>query len=90
MDDRSSILGRGRELFLRHRVQDWLWGPTSLLSNGTLSPGVKWPGREADHSPPSSTEVKNAWSYNSTSRICLHGFVLSKGQGQLCLLLAEQ
>jgi hypothetical protein len=25
---------------------------------GGLSPGVKWPGREADHSPPSSAEVK--------------------------------
>jgi hypothetical protein len=24
------------------------------------------PGREADHSPPSSAEVKNAWSYAST------------------------
>jgi hypothetical protein len=31
-----------------------------------LSPGVKRPGREADHSPPSSAEFKNAWSYNST------------------------
>jgi hypothetical protein len=28
--------------------------------------GVKRPGREADHSPPSSAEVKNAWSYTST------------------------
>jgi hypothetical protein len=28
-------------------------------------PGVKRPGREADHSPPSSAEVKNAWSYTS-------------------------
>jgi hypothetical protein len=27
-------------------------------------PGIKQPGREADHSPPSSAEVKNAWSYN--------------------------
>jgi hypothetical protein len=27
---------------------------------------VKWPGREADRSPPSSAEVKNAWSYTST------------------------
>jgi hypothetical protein len=27
---------------------------------------VKWPGSEADHSPPSSAEVKNAWSYSST------------------------
>jgi hypothetical protein len=25
---------------------------------GSLSLGVKWPGREADHSPPSSAEVK--------------------------------
>jgi hypothetical protein len=28
-------------------------------------PGGKRPGREADSSPPSSAEVKNAWSYNS-------------------------
>jgi hypothetical protein len=33
---------------------------------GALSLGVKRPGREADHSPPSSAEVKNAWSYTST------------------------
>jgi hypothetical protein len=26
---------------------------------GALFPGVKRPGREADHSPPSSAEVKN-------------------------------
>jgi hypothetical protein len=29
-------------------------------------PGVKRPGREADHSPQSSAVVKNAWSYTST------------------------
>jgi hypothetical protein len=29
-------------------------------------PGVKRSGREADQSPPSSAEVKNAWSYTST------------------------
>jgi hypothetical protein len=28
--------------------------------------GVKWQGREADHSPTSIVEVKNAWSYTST------------------------
>jgi hypothetical protein len=33
--------------------------------SGVFPPGVKWPGREADHSPPSSAEVKNAWRYNS-------------------------
>jgi len=29
---------------------------------GSLSMGVKWPGREADRSLPSRAEVKNAWS----------------------------
>jgi hypothetical protein len=33
---------------------------------GALSPEVKRPGREADHSPPSSAQVKNAWNYTST------------------------
>jgi hypothetical protein len=33
---------------------------------GSLSPRVKWPGRRADHSPPSSADVKNSRSYTST------------------------
>jgi hypothetical protein len=33
---------------------------------GALFPGIKRPGREADHSPPSSADVKNAWNYTST------------------------
>jgi hypothetical protein len=49
-----------------------------------ISLGAKRPGREADHSP--SAEVKNAWSYTSTSLIRLHGVVL-KAQGQLYLCL---
>jgi hypothetical protein len=44
---------------------------------GALSLGVKRPEREADHSPPSSAEVKNAWSYTTTLPIRLHGVVLS-------------
>lgn len=31
------------------------------------------PGREADHSPPSSAKIKNVTSYTSTSAIRLHG-----------------
>jgi hypothetical protein len=31
------------------------------------SPGVKRPAREADHSPPSSDEVKKMWIYTSTA-----------------------
>jgi hypothetical protein len=33
---------------------------------GALSPGAKRPGREADHSPPTSAEVKNTWIYTPT------------------------
>jgi hypothetical protein len=38
-----------------------LWSPPILLSNGYRGafPGLKRPGREADHSPPSSAEVKS-------------------------------
>jgi hypothetical protein len=43
---------------------------------GALSLGIKLPGREANHSPPSSAEVKNAWSYISTPPIRLRGAVL--------------
>ena len=35
-------------------------------------PGVKRPRREADHSLPSSAEVKNQWSYTSVPPICFH------------------
>jgi hypothetical protein len=32
---------------------------------GALSPEVKRPGCEADHSPPTSAEVKKTWVYTS-------------------------
>jgi hypothetical protein len=31
-------------------------------------PGLKRQGREADHSPPASAEVKKTWIYTSTPR----------------------
>jgi hypothetical protein len=34
-------------------------------------PGTERPGREAEHSPPSSAEVSNAWSYTSTPQYAL-------------------
>jgi hypothetical protein len=55
-------------------------GPTQPLIQWVpraLSLGVKRPGREADHSPPTSDKVKYAWSYTSTSPTRLHGVVLS-------------
>jgi hypothetical protein len=55
----------------------------------SLSPGVKQLGHEVYHSPASSAEVKNAWSYTTTPpyifmvwclimyRICLHDMIFS-------------
>jgi len=43
---------------------------------GALSLGLKWPRHEADHSPPSSAKIKNAWSNTSAPPIRLHGVVL--------------
>jgi len=47
---------------------DWPWGPPSLLYNGyQVFPGGKErPGHEANHSPPSSAEVLEEYSYTST------------------------
>jgi len=55
-------------------------GPTQppiLWVSGALFAGLKVPGREAGHSPPSDAKVKIAWSYTSTSPIRLHSMVLN-------------
>jgi hypothetical protein len=63
MDDRGSRVrfpSEAGNFSIHHRVQNGL-GPTQLaiqLVPGALSLGVKRPGREADHSPPSSAEVE--------------------------------
>jgi hypothetical protein len=48
------------------------WVPRALFL------GVKRPRREADHSPPSSAEVKNAWSYTSTPQYVFMAWCLVK------------
>jgi hypothetical protein len=48
------------------------WGPTWSPAENILtsvSPGVKQLGHEAEHSLPSSAEVKNVWSCNSTPQV---------------------
>jgi hypothetical protein len=40
--------------------------PPNQCAPGDLSLWVKRPGREADHSPPASAEVKKIWIYTST------------------------
>jgi len=64
---------------LRHCIQTGTGAtlPHILWVPGALTPGVKHPGHEPDHSPPCSAEVKNAWRYTSTPLIHLQGVVLN-------------
>jgi hypothetical protein len=59
LDSRDSIPCRG-DFCSSSKRADRLWGPHSILYNryNGCFPGVKRAGREADHSPPSSSEVK--------------------------------
>jgi hypothetical protein len=54
---------------------------------GTLSLGVKRPGREADHSPPSCTEFKECLELTSTPQYAFMALCSVKAQGQLYLYL---
>jgi hypothetical protein len=59
----------GSRILISPYCPDRLWGPLNLLSNaywGVFPRGVKQQGREADHSPPTSAEVKKMWIYTST------------------------
>jgi hypothetical protein len=59
----------GARFLSSSRRPDRLWGPPSLLPNGygmRSFAGGKAAGREADHSPPTSAEVKNTWIYAAT------------------------
>jgi hypothetical protein len=59
LDDRGSTPGRGSYGILSLRRVQTGYGthPITCLQEGYYS-GARRPGREADHSPPSSTEVK--------------------------------
>jgi hypothetical protein len=82
LDDRMSgvrIPAMAENFSVHHHVQNGsgIHPPSYPMGIGSSFPGVKRPGREADHSPPTSVEVKNAWSYISTLPRRLHGVVLS-------------
>jgi hypothetical protein len=68
---------------LQHHVQTGSGAhPVSYpLSNGALSLGVKRPGREAGHSPPSTSEVKECVELylHSTNTPSWRGAYLSTG-----------
>jgi hypothetical protein len=56
------------------------------MGTGGSFPGVKRQGREADHSPPTSAEVKKMWIYTSTPPfVFMAECLISYAQGQLYL-----
>jgi hypothetical protein len=52
--------------------------PPTQRVPAAFSPLVKRPGREADHPPPSSAEVKNAWRYVSAPQYVFMAWYLVK------------
>jgi hypothetical protein len=84
------------------RVPAWTWNfslhhsrvrtdsgahPASYpMSARALSLGVKRSERETHHLPPSSVEVKNTWSYTSTTQYAFMAWCSVKAQGQFYLL----
>jgi hypothetical protein len=52
---------------------------------GALSPGVKRQGREADHSPPTSAEVKKMWIYTSPHTPSWRGALLLRHRDNFTL-----
>jgi hypothetical protein len=58
----------GQEFSLLHVVQtgSGVHSDSYPMGTGGSFPGVKRSGREADHSPLTSAEVKKTWVYTST------------------------
>jgi hypothetical protein len=70
LDDRGAgvRVPKGQEFCLLHVVQTGSGGTQTPIQweQEALSPGVKRPGPEADHSPATSDEVKKTWVYTSS------------------------
>ena len=83
----------GAKIFPSLKRGDGLWGSVPSVP-GIISSGLKRPGREDDHLPPSSAEVKNEWSYTSCPPLCPCGlcrdnFAFSIRQCQVRLFVSH-
>ena len=67
--DRGSTAGRNKRCVSPPTVQRGSGDQRafSSIGNGPFSLGLKWAGHEAHHSPESTVEDKNEWSYTSTT-----------------------
>jgi len=78
LDNRGFKTQQGQDIFLLSTPSRPLLGPTrppvQYVQCFFFPNRVKRPGRNVNHSPPSSEEVKNDRSYTSSSPICLHAW----------------
>jgi hypothetical protein len=77
LDDQGSISGRATKSSLLHRVQiaSGVHTASYPMGTGDSFPGVKRPGKQADHSPAFSAEIKNGGAIPSLP-VRLHGVAL--------------
>lgn len=82
----------GVEIFLFSRLPIWFWGPPSLLSRGIgdLPVGLKRPGSQVDHIPPSSAEAKIMWSCTSNCSWRRNGEIQNHTGGIWKLCVSQQ
>jgi hypothetical protein len=77
LDDQRFRSQQGLGIFLFATTSRPVLGPSQPPIQwvpGTLFLGLKQSRHEADHSPPPSAEIKNAWSYTSIPSVpSLHG-----------------
>jgi hypothetical protein len=90
MDERGSIPGRCNDwnFSLRRQVQTGsaAYPASYQMGIGVLTQGIKRPEREADHSPPSSAEVRNVWSCTSIPQYFFMAWCLIKQEMSSSLL----
>jgi hypothetical protein len=92
LDSKVRFPARAGNFSLHHRVQNGSEAQPASYPMGTRgsSLGVKRPGREADHSPPSNAEVKASGAIPPLPQYAFTAWCSVKAQGQLCLYLYLQ
>jgi hypothetical protein len=81
----GSNTGRGKRSIYHTGPEYFSKNSTGCFTGG--GGGLKWLGREPDHSPRASAEGKNEWSYTSASpyTICFHECIKATFFTEVCI-----
>jgi hypothetical protein len=82
--NQGSIFGGAKIFFSSSHHPDW---PFMWWTPRAISPGVKWPRQEADHSPASGAKVKFVWSYTSIPPYMFMAWSLTKHRNNFTFYL---